>query len=417
MNILFFNAILYTAWAVFGYKKQRGLSVYTFILLLYAVISILGFYCVYSGLYESVYHVHIKHVDLFPYVLCFFVYVILFHPFKDLSMCEKQFPVGILFSGLLRKIVAIWAIYYTLYTVLKLFEAQVTIITGLGEAYNTLHNEGEQLFIYSNWYLQRFNSFGTILLTPTTPIIMIFSIVGYRHKCISLQYSLALILLCFLPSVFRSIGVGSRGGLLMSFLSFAFFFLLFRNEMSKSIKRKIILISLLILFIVSVVSWMITEQRVAGGIEGINSIVRYFGESFPNLGLQFWGQVEYHPMGERLFPGFWGNGVEDYGSQELFYQFWGGKTKVPVLIFKTFFGDMYIEFGWFWALFIIVFISLPISYYYQHNGITIYNIAFLYYYYHICMYAFAGCTFGDAYSILQVIIIFVISFILRLYVR
>ena len=87
------------------------------------------------------------------------------------------------------------------------------------------------------------------------------------------------------------------------------------------------------------------------------------------------------------------------------------------MYFKTLFGDLYIEFGVLGALLFIALLSLIISRFYRKNLLNVYNMPFLYYYYQIGVYAFAGFTKGGHVAFFQLIIIILVSFALKIFYR
>ena len=92
-------------------------------------------------------------------------------------------------------------------------------------------------------------------------------------------------------------------------------------------------------------------MRSKGDSEGaIIKIFRYFGEPFLNLGLVYWNSTDVHTYGIRYFPKL----LELYGGFELpeskygvdaLREFWTRIYGVNMYYFKTFFGDLYMEFG------------------------------------------------------------------------
>ena len=99
-------------------------------------------------------------------------------------------------------------------------------------------------------------------------------------------------------------------------------------------------------------SFIITKSRVEQKTwtNETESILHYFGESFPNLGARVWTLDDInHPYGSRKFPNIYEifSGAEKkefFNSTETSY-YWNIYTKAPVVNFKTGFGDLYVEFG------------------------------------------------------------------------
>ena len=324
----------------------------------------------------------------------------------------QHFDIEKLWSNKFKGFLHVWTVYFVAYMFFKVYEAVTTLSNGLANAYDERHNEGNVLFEYDNIVISKLNSYGGFISNATVPVVMLFSLIGVARGKISKTYSFFLIALCFVPPLLQAMGAGSRGSMFMTMFCFLFFIILFYNDLPKKFVRRIISGVLLLLFFSIFFSWLITADRVGEGSDGFNSILRYFGESFPNLGFSFWDKVILHPMGLRLFPDLFGF-TRELGSTSDEYEYWQIITGVPVLNFKTFFGDLYIEFGTVIALLITFFLSLSFRLYYRKNGITIYNIPFLYFYFQLCVFSLAGFTKGGHLATFQIIIIILFVLFLK----
>ena len=160
---------------------------------------------------------------------------------------------------------------------------------------------------------------------------------------------------------------------------------------------------------------LITIQRLGDSTEGGNSILRYFGESFPNLGYIMYDQVIVHPMGIRFYPEFlWGNNPP-WSSTDDSYEYWGNITGVPVINFKTFFGDLYIEFGLVLTFVLVGLLFLIISYITQKK-FSVITLPIVFLYMRMCSQSFAGYTLVNHSSVFQFEVTFlfmVLLFILK----
>lgn len=417
MNILLFNFFLYAFWWVVTYYRERKITIYSVLVLLYTIVAFLGYLTVYNGVYFDVFgYKSVKKLQLDPYLYALVSYILLFWPLKNIKLDYRNLDV--VFSKGVSIFIRFWIVYFTLFTFLKLFEASASLALGLGEVYDARHNEGEQLFAYDNILLNKFNGYGYFLLNATVPLIMSYVFIALKKGRISHSYAMFLILLCFFPSILNAIAMGSRGGLFMTAFCFVFFISLFWNSIPKPFLYKVYIHAVLFVTLTIFYSWLITSDRVGTSNEGLNSILRYFGESFPNLGFNFWGEVQHHPMGSRLFPNFFMvNETRFYTSTDESYQYWEFKTGVPVLNFKTYFGDLYIEFGTFYSLLFVIACSVLVKKYFDLKRVTVFNMSFLYYYYQLCVFAFAGFTKGGHYATFQLIIIIIVSLILKYLVK
>ena len=51
MGILFLNFIIYAIWSFMIFHKERKLTVYSFMVIVFTIIAFLGYYTVYNGIY------------------------------------------------------------------------------------------------------------------------------------------------------------------------------------------------------------------------------------------------------------------------------------------------------------------------------------------------------------------------------
>jgi oligosaccharide repeat unit polymerase len=417
MNIFVLNLIPYIIWFCRTIYKEKKITIYSFLLLFYLVIAFLGFYIVSNGIYFDVFGKQsISRLTFEPYLYCFVTYFVLFSPLKNLKF--EFTNISFHFFKKASLFIRIWTIYFALYTILKLSEAAASITSGLGNAYEARHIEGDTLFVYNNFLLDKFNGYGFFLLDATVPFIMSYVFLGLYTKYLSNRRATFLIFLCFLPSVLSGIAMGSRGGLFMTAFCFMFFVLIFWKYIPKSFLVRIYRSMGVFMTVIMAYSWMITSDRVGKGSEGFNSVLRYFGESFPNLGFLFWNKVENHPMGNRLFPNlFKKNESYSFISVDDSYQYWENKTGVPVLNFKTYFGDLYIEFGVINAIVFVLLCTIIVKKYFKAKKVDVFNLSLLYFYFQICVFAFAGFTKVGHQAFFQLIITLIVFWALKFYYR
>lgn len=401
MNVLIFNVFLYIIWFFVAYKKEKRITIFSFLVLIYTGIAILGYYTVQNGIYYDTFGYYpLSRLSVEPYIYTFLGYVLLFLPFYKIK-CNIN-KIDFIFCDKTRRFIRFWIIFYVCFTLLKLSEAIISISLGLANTYDVRHNEGVALFEY-NIILSKFNGYGYFFLNATTPFVMLYSLIGMAKRYISTRLSLFLIGLCFLPSFFNALGMGSRGGMFMTFFCFLFFVFILYDKLPKYFVRSIIKFGIAFILVILIHSWAITIDRV-GEESGFDSILRYFGESFPNLGWTVWDKAIYHPMGERYLPELFNQKIVSLSVSET-HLYWEQMTGVPILNFKTYFGDLYVEFGVLGAFVFLMLTSVPIGLYFKKNGINIFNISYLYFYFQICVFAFSGFTKRGWGSVFELIII------------
>lgn len=418
MEVLVLNSSLYLIWFIFNYRMNRNANISNVLSFFYLTISILGIFIVYNGIYTSTINItNFNRLSIIPYLLCFISIILFFRPlkyFKTIQINPEK-----LFTKKVYYFVNSWTIFYFFYTILKLQEALIAINSGLSKVYDDRHHNNELVLSYSNnFILSNYIKLADLCLDPTVPFIVVFSIIGIRLRKISLTISLCLIALCFLPAILQSISISSRGSLFSVMLSIVFFYYILNEYFDKKIKKYIHIsfatIGIGIIFYLG----LITLERYHGNSsESYQGVLRYFGEPFPNLGLLYWEKVRFFPMGKRLFPDiFFLNYKSFYTSVGEYFNYWSYKTGVPIHYFKTLFGDLYIEFGSVGALIFAFTFSSIFLQIFKKRKLNIYNLTFAYYYFKLCIYAFARFSSGSGfinhiYAI--VIFFFVVKFLIR----
>lgn len=415
MNLLFLNFLIYFSVFLFVYKRDKQISLMAFLFLFYSVIAFLGFYTVENGIYFDVFGKMNVHTLVFiPYFLCFISFCILFYPFRNLK--QKKTNISVPNNSKTEIFVKIWLVYIVLFSILKLSEAVISVSIGLGQIYENRHMDGDTLFNYQNIILNKFNGYGTYLIDATIPFIIVYVVHNLKFRKMSNKKGLLLITLCFLPQLLNSIAMGSRGGIFLVFFNLIFFVLLFRKSLSKQFMKVIYSFGAIFLFIMISFSLDITSSRLGNKRDGIDSIFRYFGEAFPNLGFNIWDKVIYHPMGERLFPDFVSHNYKFYSIDDA-YAFWENKTGVPVLNFKTLFGDLYIEFGILYAFIFLLILAIIMNLFITKRSLKFYNISYLYYYYQLCILGFAGFTKEGHNALFSLFIIVIVNIAIKYFLN
>jgi len=144
---------------------------------------------------------------------------------------------------------------------------------------------------------------------------------------------------------------GNRGGIVFAFASLAFFIMFFWPKISAKLKRTIVIGGLAMIVLGGAYLAAISFSRAGDDSEkAVESAIRYFGETFPNLGWNIWAIDGNHLEGMRMYPllyDLFGGSLPQFdadgiGGLQYHYEI---ISRWPILIFKTFFGDLYVEFG------------------------------------------------------------------------
>ena len=353
IDVLLANALVYIFTFFYAFYKARKLNIYVFIWLAYSIVTLMGYFCVKWDMY------YIKDANLgyklspLPYILAYMTTLLLTHPLKKYK--RFYFDVSLLNSKHVYYLSFIIALVLIFQTVINGIRAYVIFnLGGFGEAYMMSH-EGESISVLDSQLLNRLFHISSVITHGFTALYAVY----YLHRILkskdSKMLNYFLFVLAFLPDIMLAFATGSKGGLFFIFFSLLFYYLLFQSYFSKKVNRHFLMIGGVIgvIFLISVMSIIVgrIENKTgykADELQTSTHIVHYLGESYPNLGVFYYKRVKAHPNGRRFFPEFFDNNAEEYYKKNGLSQkfnYWERKTKVNMALFKTFWGDWYVEFG------------------------------------------------------------------------
>lgn len=348
IDVLFLNAIIYIATLVFAINKFRKLNLYVVIWLAYSVVAFAGYYSVKANLHYA-HDVNLGYkVSPIPYIFAYSTILLLSSPFykinvKRISLSKLNIP----FVQWLSYLVIFANIVRLIYSIL-LYQF-VSNNFGGGEAYLMIH-EGETVFSIDNIFVNKIVGYSSIITSSLNPLLIVF----YFNRIVKRKgqwwVNFVLILLAFLPIIIIQIATASKGGLYYISFSLLFYYVLFKPSIPKQINKKILSIIASGGFILLLLIAIFTEDRiqVRNSLDSpIEELTRYLGESYPNLGWEYYERVRENPNGRRFFPEFFNPNPEKLYTSLVDgkFDYWTPKTGVRMELLKTFWGDWYVEFG------------------------------------------------------------------------
>lgn len=416
-QVLLTNLFLYLLCFVL-YRRKYQYSLSTILYGYYSFIAFLGIFIIATGIYENVFQLdYNENFEYTPYVLCFISIWVLILPLNKVSCQNIKFN-EIPYNKFVTLIINLWIFLTILFLLLKIYQTLLASTMGYNEMYNVTVEEGNAFKILygSNFLLLKFNNFNVNLMNGFVPFVMCYAFYGLISRKIKQQKALFILLLVFITKIFMALSLGSRGNLFFTFWSFFFYLIIFYQYFPCRIKiivRKLGFIAIVVGVFYAVI---ISIARVGNSIyeTPFESILRYFGEPFPNLGNLYWNKVEIHPFGIRLFPYIFGIGYEADSVQDG-YRFWYEFTGVPVLNFKTIFGDLYIEFGPIIAMIIIVILALSFNCFLGKNKISFWKIALVFWYFEMVLQGIFGFVKEGKSNFVVLIAIILISVVIKIY--
>lgn len=384
MSVLFCNFCMYFAYTVFSFRKWKHATFHNLIAAWFAFIAFIGCYVVYSGDYQNIYGTILKF-SMEPYIFAFVAFLIFIWPFRSLNIqIDKASQFHILQNKQFEKFIRLILCILILYVVVLFRSALFTLQFDGKEAYESLHAEGATLYQYG--FIESFIIGVSVnIYSLFAPVILLYSFWGlisnnYRKK----RFYYLCIILILIITFLKNIASGARGGIFFFSVTTLFMLLPFYRNFPFTVQKRMIYISLYIgtFFLLYVIGQTISRFGHGGAETPIGSILRYLGEPFPNLGHIYWEKVNIHPLGARMFPFIFQPSSAISSAQSLAdsHATWEWITGVPILVYKTIYGDFYVEFGK-WLAFVPIFIyALYLKIFTIGGKITLANVAVLFYF-------------------------------------
>lgn len=400
MTILFCNFLAYVLWFVWSFKRSKfRMNVYTLALVFFVAIAFLGFFTFSTGIYQHTFGEKDEaSLSVIPFIcngIC--VWLFLF-PLKKLRNIDSTLDIRKYESFLSRLSI----LFLTVFGIQALFSMTSVDISSIdyADVYNDAAagisnqpSEGTAGFIRSKTIMLArlavpfFYIIQCLLLTNTKKIrYIVFILVAY--------------LLLLIPQILTA----NRGGMFFSTTNLLFFLVVFWNGMTSKVKKYLGVFLAGGLLIMSSFAVAISNARFeqVKTTDGTEQILRYFGEAYPNLGFNIWPQNVRHPYGARMFPNYSAiltgeNLSKNYrGGRNASFYFWERYVGIPMLNFKTLFGDLFVEFG-FWGVWCIAAVWLVFITIVGKNRGIIGTVTFSYFAFQSCVWGLFGSNFSEQY--------------------
>lgn len=415
METLYFNTALYSLYTLYGFYQCRRLTVHNALSLWFLFISLMGCISVECGYYQAIYDT-VHDIPKLPYILCFISFVFLMLPLKKLNNKNiefRGFPDG---NNLIAfKYMLIPFAFFFIYTIIYIPSSlQALSVDDMSETYKSQRIDGVDLYHYSQIELL-FISIGQKVFNCCFGVVLFYSLVLFNKKrgFVYKQHKkiLLLMIICAtFPIFLRTISSGGRGAFIFFSAQILFLILPLWYNFSSQLRKKLKIFGLCFICLGLLYSIAMTISRLSDSQHEtpFTSVIRYFGEPFPNLGHVLWGKVSNYLMGRRMFSELFGYTYSDTMTQYDFFSLFEFYCGVPVLNYKTIYGDLYLEFGPVWALLIICTMGVLMNLYLKKNILYFYELPLYTYYITICTTAplwFAQRNLGNILVIFECLIL------------
>ena len=394
IDVLLLNAIVYVLTLLFAWIRLKKFNLFILLWIAYSIVAVAGYYCVINDLHYSHDERLGCRVDIVPYIFAYLTNLLITSPFYRLDV--KKIRIShITKMNFFKQFAGLMNIVFTIKLITSVLVLIVVVTTiGMGNAYYMIHEGKSILARYPR--LDKISWLIGLIIPVFKPVYVIYYMQRLIEKKGSMSLNLYFFAIAFLPNFITDIAMGSKGGLFFSVFEMLFYYVLFRTAIPTNINKVILRIGSVLGMVLIINVFMISISRIDADVNnsdetGTEHVIRYIGEAFPNLGWEFYGKVKTNPNGARFFPEFFDE--QKYSSQDDKFDYWTPKTGVSMALFKTFWGDWYVEFG-LWGSFIAIFIlyilskKLIFNQYWKLSKIPLVAFYFLY----ITIY---GCFVGS----------------------
>lgn len=408
MNIFLINFLVYLLSWLFFYKQVNRISLFMIAWSGFTISALMSYFLINYGIYN--YSVDSSASSNIGPLFCVLVTnLIVSLPFKKIDERKIRLTDVNIDTPLYKMFVGISMPFFFVVAILKIYEAVVvSSVTTYGDVYSMMHDEDATMMLrdllYGNSILRTISGVGGSYCPTMAPLMIIyfFNIISRQRK--AKYYHILCIIITLIPTVLQGVSNASRGNLFFSFFQILFYYIIIRNYLGKKIRNIIVFSSVFFLIGILGVSYAITESRVEARksiYSAQDDIFIYFGQPMINA-CYFQDKIKYHPMGKRMLD------IREHAESSSFKDYWNDKTGGQVQLFKTYYGDVFLEFGLLLAfLFIVCYTFLWDKIILKHYQSPMY-LPFVWLYFNTLIYG----IFNFKYSIMSTGIWFILLIIL-----
>lgn len=350
MNIFFVNILLYLFTFIYFVIKDKRYSLRVVCWGLFSIFSSASFLIIETGIYYQQFgHFAGKNLSIIPFVFNYILIVFLTCGLKDYEKIEIDIHSNAFNRPIIKYAENLIIIISILYFITVMVAASVLASLNLGDIYDSIHN-GENVLIFPAQWMNIVYYRSQQLLNISYPFIYIIEFIKISTGQ-NVRRSTFVLLLVFIPQVVSCAVMANRAGVVFNIFSFVFFILVFWKHLNLSIKRSIKGGGILFLsFTIMALSAISLSRAGNNSKDSTFDALRYFGESFPNLAYQIWDVNGNYLMGMRTFPSIYSMfhilpiDLQDANFYER-HIFFNDLSGFPIMCFKTFYGDLYCEWG------------------------------------------------------------------------
>lgn len=358
MNSLVLNFLLYLITWIFLILKIRRFNLYIFTWTCFTLSSLMSIFAINRGIYYYGVESLVDKLSFQPYVLAYIFNLILCYPLYKFDERKINLKSLKLTSSLFSILIKVSFVLCIACSIVKITELAVLNQMNFNDIYSDSVS-GEFFWNYSNPILQFLSGLGCSYCVTMAPVFFFYYVSRILNGS-NKHMTIICIIITLFPSIIQPILGASRGGIFFSVFRLFIYYFIIRKYLTVKQKRSIELLSIVGVVILFSVSMLITEDRWAKHTQSntkYDPVIEYFGEPNLNLGYVMWDNVKEHPMGQRLLQITPSSYKAD--NPNLVNQYWSKRTNLQLGLFKSAFGDLYVEFGTLGAfIFIIIYVFI-----------------------------------------------------------
>lgn len=350
MNAFLINILLYLFTFGFFVIKDKKYSLRVVCWGLFTIFASASFFTIDTGIYYKQFgHYAGKTPSIIPFIFNYILIYVLTYGLKgyekiDININSKVFSRP--FVKYAENFIIITSILYFMTVVVA---ASILSSLNLGDIYDSIHN-GENVLVFPAQWMNIVYYRTQQILNIAYPFIYLIEFIKISTSQ-NIRRSTFVLFLVFIPQVISCAVMANRAGVIFNIFSFVFFILIFWKYLNLTVRRSIKSFGILFLVLIIMALSAISLSRAGNNSKDSTfDALRYFGESFPNLAYQIWDVNGNYLMGMRTFPSIYSmfHSMPIDLQDASFYEkhiFYNDLSGYPIMCFKTFYGDLYCEWG------------------------------------------------------------------------
>ena len=392
------------------FLAKEGLTLRSFIWPYLSVFTVAGYFILKTGIYEIVMDSsrcsESEKISWVPYALNIIFTYILVNPLGRIRASQFEISLGrVTKKG--TNIFSVSLFLCVLFMCLKLYQVLVVASIGFGN-FHDIGSSAQRAFLYGgNPLLFLINYAGRVVNICVVPFLITYLLIRWRNNSYRFSKLFLFYILYAINTISVGLVAGSRASMVYGFLDVAFFALLFSEWFPKRVKIiGVLLCSVILLGAVSLFT-NIGDQRFEGVSAEFN-FLSYLGQSYLNLGFEFWNHLQVYTYGSITMGKILGVEVGDYFITTGVHDDW----------FHTAYGSLFEDFGPIIPIILALLLSKVFSRYINNGkSVGLEKIIGILFYFQICYQIPFGLAFDFFYLFTLLLIVMVPKYLRIIFLR